>query len=108
MPKFADYRVRIVADSGKADVKVVVVNAVAVDLTDGDAGDVLTIQPDGSIAADPIPAPPAASVGSPTIIQAGETFTVPSRQGVIHAWEVVMEEGATVFLTDDSSLIVQL
>lgn len=59
MARAADYRVKIVDPASDADVNVLVVNSVVVDLSDAAPGDVLTIQPDGSIEADP---PAAASL----------------------------------------------
>lgn len=50
----ADYRVEIVDPSSLADVSVLVVNSVVVDLTGAVPGEVLTIQPDGSIEPDPV------------------------------------------------------
>lgn len=53
MPRSADYRVKIVDENALADVSVFVVNGEVVDLTGAADGDVITVQPDGSLAAEP-------------------------------------------------------
>lgn len=65
----ADYKVEIVSDPDQADQTVLVVNATTVDLSGASNGDVLTIQPDGSIAAE-----------APT---GGGSTTIPSTSGPI-------------------------
>lgn len=55
----ADYRVQLVDENGKADWNFAIVGDQVVDLTDADPGDVLVVQPDGTVAPDPPGAPGA-------------------------------------------------
>lgn len=52
----ADFSVRVVTDPADADSSVFVVNGEIVDLSGASDGDVITVQPDGSLAAEALPA----------------------------------------------------
>jgi hypothetical protein len=78
MPGDADYKVEIVDANGDPDMTVAVVGDQVVDLTGATDGQVLTVQPDGSVAPEALPPSSSTTVATDPIWDAADDLAVGS------------------------------